>query len=81
VPAVPWGEVGVMPDYTLSVVYPDGNPEEKASFGEDLQAAVEAMERRQALSDRRVAHWMVWDAENGDEGYFDRDRMDEMEVF
>lgn len=69
-----------MASYTLSVVYPDGNPVKKACFGGDLRAAVEAMERRQEASGptrTSGAHWMVWDAEDGEAGYFDRGDLDE----
>jgi hypothetical protein len=63
-------------NYTLAVVYPDGNPRDVESFGEDLSAATIELERRRAADGERASHWMIYDADDGERGYFDPEPTD-----
>jgi len=66
-----WGEPDFpSADYTLAVVYPDGNPIEVQHFGSDLDSALIDLAACRSLSTSR-AHWYVFDADDPERGTFD----------
>jgi hypothetical protein len=60
-----------MPIYTVAVVYRDGNPRDVSEHGTDLAAALRAKVEYERGSSRHHEHWMVYDADDPERGYFD----------
>lgn len=59
------------PDYTLAVVYRDGVPVDVQSYGTDKAAALERLAQRRHNENPHHEHWMVYDADDPERGYFD----------
>jgi len=60
-----------MADYTLAVVYRDGNPIDVQSYGTDKGEALDRLRHRRLNSSLHQEHWMVYDADDPERGYFD----------
>jgi hypothetical protein len=58
-------------EYTLAVVYRDGNPIDVESFGADKDSALGRLRQRRFNENRHHEHWMVFDADDPERGYFD----------
>jgi hypothetical protein len=59
------------PVYILAVVYRDGNPVDVQEFGPDQTAALEELHQRRLNENPYWEHWMVYDGDDPERGYFD----------
>ena len=58
------------PVYTLAAVDGAGVPWDIATFGDRLDAAIHALNGKQASSNPSQIHYMVYDADDPERGYF-----------
>src|ERR1700685_3253115 len=71
-----WGDedfFGAHPaaNYTLAVVYRDGNPIDVENFGTDKHAALARLREERDAGDAFREHWVVYDSDDPERGYFD----------
>jgi hypothetical protein len=57
--------------YTVSVVYRDGVPRDISEHGPDLSSALYTKRQNERGKNPHHEHWMVFDANDPERGYFD----------